>query len=1284
VAETLERSEARGPEEPGPLEPRHLDRVLEAVHARTGPVSLSGLRGAAHAALGAHLVEAHGERPVLFVTRSSKAADALVEDLRATLGEAGGGTAGATAARPRRGSAAPGPAGTAPARVRPFPRHDTPPYDRFSPQPFVVAQRMDVLYRWLASAPHDAGPGLPGERRAPPTEPAPVVVAPWTALALRVPSRELVRARTVHLEVGQSVDRDALIATLVSAGYTRMPLCEEPGELAVRGGILDVFPPQRPRPVRIELLGDEVESLREFDPASQRSQAALGHAVAAPPRELLFDRSGVVERSEGLRARARQQGVPERAVDELTDALLRGHVPPGGECLAPLLLPSTETVLDFLPPDTLVVIDDPRGGRERLVRWYEEALANFEAARQSGRVVPAPGELALDPEALAEGLRVRAPVVLERVVAEAAPGDDGIGARGPGTGANGAGAGAGAAAETDDGAGARAAQGARAQRLHVQTTGHDGLRTELVRSRSHDRPLEPLARRLAAWREEGWRTVLAVGSLSAAERLRSLLADYGERTSLARTPAPAWRWSRPGQVEVRVARLSEGFALPLERLAVVTEEEIFGPRQRRRRARARWPEGAGAVEALAQLQPGDALVHAEHGIGLYRGLVELALWGGVTGEFLRIEYAGGDKLFLPVHRLNLVQRYVGAEGHPPRLDRLGGATWETAKRGVRRSLRMMAEELLRVHAARELTRGTAFSPRDRMLEEFEATFPYEETPDQLAAIEDVLGDMTREQPMDRLVCGDVGYGKTEVAVRATFRAVMDGKQVAVLVPTTVLAQQHEETFRARFAGYPVRIESLSRFARPREARAVLQGLADGTVDVVIGTHRLLQKDVAPRDLGLLVVDEEHRFGVRHKEKIKQLKKTVDVLTLTATPIPRTLQMALGGLRELSVIDTPPADRLAIRTQVCRFSEDLVREAILRELRRGGQVFLVHNRVQSIEARAELLRRVVPEARVIVAHGQMRERELEKHMLAFAHGEADVLLCTTIIESGLDLPRANTILIDRGDALGLAQLYQLRGRVGRSAHRAYCYILVPGEQTLTDDARRRLDAIQDLTELGSGFRLASMDLEIRGAGNLLGAEQSGNLAAVGFETYMEMLHETVEELRGRPAEAPVDPEIRLPVAARLPEEYVPDVAQRLVLYKRLASAPDEADVATIRDELLDRYGPLPDETRQLLEVIRLKILARALGVAAVDYGRGEVVLTAGPTTRIDPRRLVNLMAQGGSGIRVSPEQRVHAPVPSDRPRDLFDAARRLLRRLGAPASSPPQAAEARGSGSAPCA
>ncbi len=1181
--------------------PGDLERVLDRIRGREAPVCLSGLRGAARAAVGARLVQAHGDRPLLFLCATAKAGDALLADLRAALGETGNGETHA-------------------GRVRPFPHHDTAAYDRFSPQPFVIAQRMDVLYRWLASALPASGPRLPGERWVAASEPAPVVVAPWTALALRVPARDLVRARSVHLEVGQTVDRDALVRTLVAAGYARMPLCEERGELAVRGGILDVFPPQRARPVRVELLGDDVESIREFDAASQRSQGRLGSVVAPPPRELLFDRDGVVQRSDALRALAREQRIPEKTVDELVDALLRGHVPPGGESLAPLLLPDSESVFDFLPDDTLVVIDGLPAGRERLVRWWDEALKNFDAAAAGGRLAPRPDTLALAPEAVEKELLARNPVVLDR-----------LGVDGEGFGES---------------------------RYAVRAFAHEELRAALTRARTHEHPLEPLAERIEAWREDGWRTVLTVSALSGAERLRALLAEYGVRTSLARDPRPVWHWAKPGPVEIRVGAVSEGFSLPLEQLAVVAEDEIFGPRQRRR-GRAHWQDGA-SVEALAQLAAGDALVHVEHGIGIYRGLVELDL-GLARGEFLRIEYEGGDRLFVPVHRLNLVQRYVGSDGARPRLDRMGGASWEKARSSVKKSLRMMAGELLKVHAARELAPGFAFSPRDSSFEAFEASFPFEETPDQHAAIEDVLADLVRSKPMDRLVCGDVGYGKTEVAVRAAFRAVMDGKQVAVLVPTTILAQQHEETFRQRFEGYPVQIESFSRFRRPKESRAVLEGLAAGTVDIVIGTHRLLQQGVPFRDLGLLVVDEEHRFGVRHKEKIKQLKKTVDVLTLTATPIPRTLQMAFTGLRDLSVIDTPPADRLSIRTQVCRHSEELIREAVLREVRRGGQVFFVHNRVRTIASVADLLARVVPEVKVLVAHGQMRERELEDRMLAFLHGEAEVLLCTTIIESGLDIPRANTIVIDRGDHLGLAQLYQLRGRVGRSNQRAYCYILSPGEDALTPDARRRLEAIQDLTELGSGFRLANMDLEIRGAGNLLGAEQSGNLAAVGYETYMDMLLETVRELRGKVVETRVDPEIRLPVTARFPEDYVPDVSQRLVLYKRLASAPDEGDVARIRDELLDRYGPLPTEAERLLDVIRLKIQARALGVAAVDYSTGEIILTAGETTNIDPHKLVGLLTRG-RGVRVTPDHRIYGPAPSPEPEDLFSAARALLARL----------------------
>jgi transcription-repair coupling factor (superfamily II helicase) len=1231
---------------------RSVDDLISRVLARRGAVRVTGLRGSARAWAGAQLVRALAPRPALFVAPDAKAADALLEDLRVLLGEP----------PPEEGG-----------RVRPFPRPDTLPFDRFSPQPFVVAQRIDVLHRWLEATSdtsdltHEApvttapgqsvslegpasgaagGGGARSEPKAseveslrwhrqptrsavldarPPT--ALVVVAPITALALRVPSRSALRARTREIAVGQWLDREALVAELLAAGYARMTIVEERGELAVRGGIVDVFPPQRAKPVRIELHGDEVESIREFDAASQRSQERIGSVSLPPPREILLDRDLVIERSAAIRRAADEQGADARATDEILDALLRGGLPPGAEALAPWLQPSQETVFDYLPADALVAVAEPEAAFERLARFAGEAAQGAEAARAAGRVVARPAALLLDADEVRRALERRLPVSLERLDVEA-----------------------------ED----------AAPRIPVRSADHDELRRELARTRSGDAALLPLVTAIERWLAERWRVVLAAPALSGAERLRQLLLEYGHDAQLARDGRPVAQWGRAGRVEVRVAAVSEGFALPLARLTVVTEEEIFGPRERRR-TKVSMREAA-ALESLAQLEPGGYLVHAEHGIGVYRGLVQLAVGprgGPVRSEFLRIEYDGGDRLFVPVHRLSQVQRYVGAEGVPPRLDKLGGATWEKAKARVRHALRDMAKELLSVHAARELAEGFAFSPRDRALEEFEAGFPYEETPDQLAAIEDVLADMQRSKPMDRLVCGDVGFGKTEVAVRATYKAVSDGKQVAVLVPTTVLCAQHEETFRKRFDGHPVRVESLSRFRRPAEQKLVLEALAAGKVDIVIGTHRLLQKDVEFRDLGLLVVDEEQRFGVAHKERIKKLKKTVDVLTLTATPIPRTLQMAMTGLRDLSVIHTPPADRLSIRTQVARFSESVVREAILREVQRGGQVFFVHNRVHSIGQVAELLQKLVPEVRVLVAHGQMRERDLEDRMLGFLHGQADVLLCTSIVESGLDIPRANTMLVDRAETFGLAQLYQLRGRIGRSSHRAYCYLLIRGnERSLSDEARKRLEALQSFTELGSGMRLASMDLEIRGAGNLLGAEQHGNLAEVGFETYMEMLEETIEELRGQVRGVEIDPEIRLPVAAKLPEDYVADVSQRLVLYKRLASAPDQGDADRIRDELLDRFGPIPEEAANLLGVIRLKIEARRLGVAAVDVARDELVLTAAPSTRIDPKRLVALLTHPTLGIRVAPNQRIYAPLGRDRtPQALFDAAHRLLERLG---------------------
>ncbi len=1169
-----------------------LKAVAKETLARTAPARLTGLRGAASAVLAAELIRVHGDGPVLVIAPSAKACDSLSDDLRTTLGE--------------RADAR---------RIHPFPRHDTLPYDRFSPQPFVIAQRMGVLHGWGAQA--RALPGRGAER---------VIVTDWTALAVRVPSPRAIAARTQAVKVGDEIDRDVLVERLVSAGYARMPLVEEPGELAVRGGIVDFFPPHARHPVRLEFFGDEIDSIREFDAASQRSQEKLAHAIAPPPRELLFDRALIVERTDAIREHARAQGVKDADIDSLIDGLLRANPPPGCEAIAPLLQPDEASVLDHLPDDALVIIVDPDAGRRRIEHYYAETEGNYAGALEAGRPV-APRDALLTPIARIEAeLTRRRAISLERLDI------------------------------VDD--------TREAQRTHITTTSHDDLRRALARTRTHEHALAPLADQLAEWVLDHWRVTLIVSALSAAERLKDLLDQYGLDANVVTDPRPCWHWSLPGRIEIRVAPLSEGYALPTQKLAAITEEEIFGQRERRKK-RTGWKEGQ-RLEALAQLAPGDHLVHTDHGIGIYRGLIELAA-GGVASELLCIEYVGGDKLFLPVHRLNLVQRYGAFEGSAPRLDRLGGESWQKARGKVKKSLRNMAQELLSMHAARELATGYAYSPRDAYFEEFEAGFEYEETPDQSSAIEDVLADMQKPKAMDRLVCGDVGYGKTEVAIRAAFRAAMDGKQVAILVPTTILCQQHFENFEARFAGYPIEVAMLSRFCTPRESKAVLEGLATGKVDVVVGTHRLLNKSVQFRDLGLLIIDEEQRFGVGHKERIKKIKRTVDVVTLTATPIPRTLQMAFTGLRDLSVIETPPVDRLSVRTQICRSSDSLIREAILREVRRGGQVFFLHNRVVTIGTVAEMLARVVPEVKVIVAHGQMKERDLEDRMHAFMRGDADVLLCTTIIESGLDIPRANTIIINRADTFGLAQLYQLRGRVGRSSHRAYAYLLVPGQLgSLGGDADRRLEAIQDLTELGSGFKLANMDLEIRGAGDLLGGEQSGNLRAVGYETYMEMLEEIIEELRGRIHEEIIDPEIKLPLVARFPDEYVPEVSQRLVLYKRLSSARDENEVALIRDEILDRYGAMPAEGENLLGVIRLKLLARRLGIGAVSVARGEIVLEVAQGSQIDPVRLVQLLGQARSGIRVTPDHKVYAPAPGPEggAAALLEAARDTLKRLGA--------------------
>jgi transcription-repair coupling factor (superfamily II helicase) len=778
-------------------------------------------------------------------------------------------------------------------------------------------------------------------------------------------------------------------------------------------------------------------------------------------------------------------------------------------------------------------------------------------------------------------------------------------------------------------------------------------------------PFSILLKTLRAWQDKGMRVLIVSHTSGQAERLMDLLSHYEVASDLERMKRFKEVINQPRRdLTLLVGALSSGFRNTQEGWMLLTEEEIFGERRRlseRRVGTHLLQEGSPSLSSYRELREADFVVHMDYGVGVYEGLKHLSI-GGVSNDYLLLEYLDGDKLYLPVDRLNLIQRYIGGDGRPPKLDKLGSGSWQRAKKRVKAAVSEMVKEVLEIYAARQVFNGFSFSPLDQSYKEFEATFEYEETPDQTKAIEEVMRDMGNSKPMDRLICGDVGYGKTEVAIRAAYRVVMDGKQVAILVPTTVLAQQHYQTFRDRFKTYPVVIEMLSRFRSPREQKEILPRLKEGKVDIVIGTHRLLQKDVIFRDLGLVVIDEEHRFGVSDKEKLKQLRKLVDVITLTATPIPRTLQMAISGIRDLSLIQTPPENRLSIRSFVVRYDDEVIREAVQRELGRGGQVFFVHPRVQNIQTMASHLRRLIPEASLAIAHGQMREKELEKVMLQFVRKEYNLLVCTSIIESGLDIPTANTILINHAERFGLADLYQLRGRVGRGSHQAYAYLLVPGDLTLSRDATIRLRAIQELSELGSGFKLAIQDLEIRGAGNLLGSSQSGHIAAVGLELYTQWMEKAMRELRGEEVIEEITPEIRFHVPAFIPVVYVEDPAERLNLYRRLSYARSDEEVEMIREEMVDRFGKIPAEGDHLLEVIKVKILLTRLSIKKLEETPSRLVLTFDEATQVPPQRIVDLVHRGEGRYRFTPESKLVIEGWPDMKRDPLGAAKRLLQAL----------------------
>ncbi len=1080
-----------------------------------------------------------------------------------------------------------------------FPATDAPLFENSSPHPDVTGERLSTLFRLLNMK-------------------SGIVVTPYQGAVQKLIPRQTLGNVSQYLVAGEEVPRDELLEKLVKLGYSHVPMVNDRGTFAVRGGILDIFPPDLPTPVRIEFFGDLVETIRAFDPLTQRSLHPLEELVLLPSREIILAPDVIKDFTGRLKKLCDDSDIPVPRRRELVEQLHTSIYPPGIENLLPLFHDSLETLFDYAGERAVTLFCDP----DAIAQAREEWLSGVETARnvalENDQIICPPEELIL-------------------------------------TGASG----------LPDNFPGRHINIPRLELLENSSVVTFAFATEqnselkLNLTADSEGVLKPLIERLTGWLADGCKIIIPCHKRGQAQRLFDLLEQYNLPLAISERSFAVEQFRREKSILLLLGEVSRGFRLPAARTVVVAEEELFGKRARRR--------GISEVRkkqiltSLAELKPGDYMVHLDFGVALYRGLEHIEL-SGFAADFLLLEYSGGDRLYLPVDRMALVQRYIGAEGVEPKVDRLGGSSWDKAKAKAREAVEEMASELLEIYAARQTQKGFSFSPPDDLYREFEAAFAWDETPDQLSAIDDVLQDMMSEKPMDRLVCGDVGYGKTEVAIRGCFKAVMDGKQVAVLAPTTILAQQHLESFRERFRDYPIKVEMLSRFRTPGEQKTILADLATGKIDIIIGTHRLLQKDVMFRELGLLVVDEEQRFGVAHKERLKKFRATIDIMTLTATPIPRTLYMSMMGVRDLSIIDTPPVDRLAIKTFVARFNEEVIREAVMRELRRGGQIFFVHNRVQSIGVMAEHLARIVPEAKIAIAHGQMKDGALEKVMLGFMHGETNLLLCTTIIESGLDIPSANTLIVNRADTFGLSQLYQIRGRVGRAKVRAFAYFLIPAEGTIAPDSRERLKILQDISELGAGFRIATHDLEIRGAGDLLGAKQSGQIAAVGFELFTELLEETVQRLKGEEHTERIEPEIKLRVPAFIPEDYVKDSNQRLVLYKKLTQIISEEEVDDIQAELIDRFGKHPLAVEYLLELMKLRLLMKALYLREAEFDGKRLIFSFHEKTPVSPDLIISMIRQQPKKFQFTPDFKLIAELGESTFERVLLESRNLLKKL----------------------
>ena len=1047
-------------------------------------------------------------------------------------------------------------------------------FDGVAPPKNTVADRMQCLERLLQK-----------ERS--------IIVTTSQAMLYKLPPRQHFADACRVLKLGAEIDPDDVATMLMRGGYQSVELVEVKGEFARRGDILDVYPLTANAPVRIEFFGDEIDTIRTFDPISQRSTASIESVILTPLREVLSENISVDHWRAQTDSLVQAHPTPQliNAVREITQHLTEAAsqyplqdcpLNDAIEAFLPMLVPETELLTDYLSDDTIVCLIEPQWQQREAAQMHERTQELYQKKIDESSLMVPPDDLLASFEMLSTQLE-RYPVISSSL---APPREVTEGKLAP---------------------------------LHFD------MKPLVLPSGNY----QTIINQIKMWAVAGKRIHLFCETPQQSKRVTEILAE---------------RDLYPPDIDISVGAISEGFLNEQLDLIVISEDELFGTRQHRP-IRHRPPTDGTPILSLIDLKVGDYVVHVSHGIAIYDGIRRLAI-DGKSQDFLILKYSDDNILYVPTYQVDLVQKYIGSKDntHKPRVDRLGGTAWQRRKGRVKESIEQMADELLNLYALRQARKGYSFPAEVPWQTEFEALFPYQETDDQLQAIQDVKADMENERPMDRLVCGDVGYGKTEVALRAAFKAVMAEKQVAILVPTTILALQHYDTFEKRFQSFPINIEMLNRFRTPKEIKQIKEKLAAGTVDVVIGTHSLLSKTVTFQNLGLLIVDEEHRFGVKHKEKIKQFKETIDVLTLTATPIPRTLHMSLVGIRDFSVINTPPADRLPIQTFVMPYDSEIIREAITTELARDGQVFFVHNRVQDIQNIAIMLQELVPDARIAVAHGQMPERELETVMLEFVRHKHDILVCTMIIESGLDIPNVNTILINRADALGLAQLYQLRGRVGRANAQAYGYLFYPQDRSITEGAQKRLRVIEEFTDLGSGFKIALRDLEIRGTGNILGPEQHGHIVTVGYELYCKLLEEAVMALKGEKVEETLETRISLPIEAYLPDDYVPDSRQKVSIYKKIAGLKDDTALKELREELQDRYGVIPEPAEMLLEIASIKQLSQNLGITAIVAGKEQVKVTFDEQKpRINVKKFVEIVHQD-SNLQLQPPAQLKIRMP----------------------------------------